>query len=293
MSQLSPLLLLASLSCLLWMQVLETRSKVRFSTGPLAGTDAARELLPTPGVAARAGVASPTRAPWIVANGWRFTRQPAGKFRYDLPAGKASLAAAEAFAYGADAVLQIDQADAASLGGMLTALEGLPPADLPPIADLGVVDDGSPITGEVMNLLARRNLLYQVLEAPSAKFRLTVVMGSRDYPVAEAADPSAFALKIRRQLTDEQRSLRIYGSEVVIGRLTGDAGRVRLHLVNYGGRAIDGLRVRVRGAYDAGDAYVHGSGRVALQDRVVAGGATEFSLPQIGVYAAIDLTAAR
>ena len=37
-----------------------------------------------------------------------------GKYRYDLPAGKAALAAAEAFAYGADALLKIDPADAAA-----------------------------------------------------------------------------------------------------------------------------------------------------------------------------------
>ena len=34
------------------------------------------------------GLASPTRSPWIVANGWRFARQPRPKFVYDLPAGK-------------------------------------------------------------------------------------------------------------------------------------------------------------------------------------------------------------
>ena len=87
--------------------------------------------------------------------------------------------------------------------------------------------------------------------------------------------------------------MRIYGSEVVIGRLTGDGRRARLHLINYGGREIEGLRVRVRGAYGAGDAWVEGAGRVPLQDRVVADGATEFSLPRIGVYAVIDLTAGR
>ena len=37
-----------------------------------------RTSLETPGIAARAGVASPTRAPWIVANGWRlFAIHPA------------------------------------------------------------------------------------------------------------------------------------------------------------------------------------------------------------------------
>ena len=287
-------LLLAALPCLLWTQALETRSKVRFSTSALSDTDiASREALPTPGITARAGVASPTRSPWIVANGWRFTRQPAGKYRYELPAGKAALAAAEAFAYGVDAVLKVDPADAASLGAMLTALEALPAVDLPAIADIGVIDDDSPITAEVMNLLARRNLLYQVVKAPSARFRLNIAMGSREYPVAEAADPSAFALKIRRQLTDEQRSLRVYGSEVVIARLTGDAARIRLHLINYGGREIEGLRIRVRGAYATGDGYVPGQGRVALLDHVVADGATEFSLPRMGPYALVDLSVAR
>ena len=287
-------LLLASLSCLFWTQGLASRTRVSFSTSALADAElASREALPTPGVTARAGVASPTRSPWIVANGWRFTRRPAAKYRYDLPAGKAALAAAEAFAYGVDALLKIDPADSASLAATLRFQEGLPAADLPAIADLAVVDDDSAITAEVMNLLARRNLLYQVVKAPSARFRLNIVVGSREYSVADAADPSAFALKIRRQLTDEQRALRVYGSEVVVGRLRGDAGRIRLHLINYGGREIEGLRVRVRGAYGTGDAWVEGAGRSALQDHVVADGATEFSLPRMATYAVIDLTAAR
>jgi hypothetical protein len=290
----SRLLFLAALPCLFWIQAVENRTKVRFSTSALSDAElASREALPTPGVTARAGVASPTRSPWIVANGWRFTRHPESKYRYDVPAGKAALAAAEAFAYGADAMLKIDPADTAALDAMLKFQEGLPVADLPPIADLGVVDDDSAVTGEVMNLLARRNLLYQVVKSPSARFRINIAMGSREYPAADAADPSAFALKIRRQLTDEQRALRVYGSEVVIARLTGDARSIRLHLINYGGREIEGLRVRVRGAYGTGDAWVAGAGRVPWQDHVVADGATEFSVPRMAIFAVIDLTATR
>ena len=288
------LLLLVSLVCLFWTQGLQSRTKVRVSTTALSDSElASREVLPSPGITARAGLASPTRSPWIVANGWRFTRHPETKYRYDLPAGAAVLAAAEAFAYGADALLKIDPADAAGAAAMLTFLEGLPAVDLPSIADLAVVDDGSAVTGEVMNLLARRNLLFEVLQTPSPRFRVNIVIGSREYPAADAADPSAFALKIRRLLTDEQRSLRFYGSEVVIGRLTGDGQRVRLHVINYGGREIEGLRVRVRGAYATGDAYVAGSGRVPLADHVVADGATEFSLPRIGPYAVIDFKTGR
>src|SRR5438552_3665497 len=44
-----------------------------FSASPIARADVgSRDALPTPGIVARAGIASPTRAPWIVANGWRF-----------------------------------------------------------------------------------------------------------------------------------------------------------------------------------------------------------------------------
>jgi hypothetical protein len=114
-------------------------------------------------------------------------------------------------------------------------------------------------------------------------------MGSAAYPREETGDPSAFAQKIRGQLTDEQRSLRVYGSEVVICRLTGDGQRIRLHLLNYGGREIEGLRIRVRGAYRSGEAYVAGAGRLPLEDQVVADGATEITLPRLATYAVIDL----
>src|SRR5262245_13332683 len=249
----------------------------------------AREALSAPGVSPRPGVASPTRAPWIVASGWRFMRSPSTKYAYSAPAGKGALAAAEAFAYGADAMIKVDPADLPSVGAMMAFFDSLPAEDLPAVADFGVADDGSVITGEVMNLLARRNLLFHVEKGPSAQYRLNIVIGSAAYPRDEAADPSTFAQKVRTQLTDEQRSLRIYGSEVVIARLTSDGKRARVHLINYGGREIEGLRVRVRGGYSSGDAYVVGSGKVALLEQVAADGAIEFSLPRIGTYAVVDL----
>jgi len=309
------LVVLLSLPCVHWTEGIESRPALEaagvkrvcvapeqveawraagFSATPMTPKElASREALPTPGTTARVGVASPTRSPWVNASGWRFTKSPGGKYAYDLPAGKAALAAAEAFAYGADAVLKVNPADLKNLGGMLTFLAGLPDVDLPPVADFAVVDDGSAITGEVMNLLARRNLLFQAVQKPSPRFRLNVAVGSPAYPLEEAADPNAFAQKIRGQLTDEQRSVRVYGSEVVICRLTGDAGRVRLHLINYGGRELEGLRVRVRGAYRDGEAHVAGAGRLPLQDYAVADGATEFSVPRIATYAVIDLKGGR
>lgn len=254
---------------------------------------ASRERLPSPGITPRPGVASPTRAPWVEANGWRFARHPSTKYVYEVPAGKAALAAAEAFAYGADAVLKVDPADLGALGTMLKFLEAAPAVDLPPVSDLAVVDDGSAVTGEVMNLLGRRNLLFQVVQAPSARFPINIRIGTPEYPREQAADPSAFAQKIRRQLTDERRALRVYGSEVVLCRLTADGGRARLHLINYGGREIEGIRIRLKGRYAEGEVYVAGAGRLALDDRVVADDATEFSIPRILTYAVVDLRTAR
>jgi len=79
---------------------------------------------------------------------------------------------------------------------------------------------------------------------------------------------------------------------VVIGRLTADAGRARLHVINYGGREIEGLRIR-RAELWRWRSPRRSAGRLPLQDQVVAEGATEFSLPRIVTYAVIDLQAAR
>jgi hypothetical protein len=161
------------------------------------------------------------------------------------------------------------------------------------VVDLAVVDDGSPPLGELLNLLVRRNLLFRIVKEPSPQYRVNVQLGTKEYPLREAGDPSALALKVRRQLTDEQRTLRIFGSEVVIGRLTGAAGRLRLHLLNYGGREIEGLRIRLRGSYPDGEAVVAGQGRLPLEEVVVAEGVTEFTVPRLGPYAVVDLRAAK
>lgn len=268
--------------------------KAGFNTLALSQQEfAQREKLAVPRVAGRADVASATRRPWIDANGWRFVRNPTGKFSYDLPPGKVALAAAESFAYQADAILKIDPADLAEAGKVLAFLRALPTSSYPPIADIGVIDDRSPTTGEVLNLFTRRNLLFKLVPAPTTQFRLNIKLGSKAYPQAEAADPSAFALKIRRQLGDENRTLRIYGTEVVIGRLTGDGRRAQLQLLNYSGREVVGLRVRLRGKYAQGELKGYGIEQNKLEDFVVAEGATEFSIAKLGVYAMIELPVAK
>jgi hypothetical protein len=262
---------------------------VSVSLEPLPAEQMTRELLLVPGTVARPGLASPTRTPWVDANGARFLRKPGAKYRYELPEGKVPLAATEALAYAADAVLKIAPADAAAVCRMLAFATDVPRVQLPDLADIGVVDDGSPVLGEVLNLLVRRNLLFQTVSAPQPRYPVNVQLGTPAYTTAEAADPSAFALKIRRQLTDERRTLRLFGSEVVVGRLTGDGTRARLYLLNYGNREIAGLRVRVRGTYRSGQAYVFDQGPAALADFVAADGAAEFSIPILTAYAIVDL----
>jgi hypothetical protein len=251
-----------------------------------------REKLLVPGIVRRANIASPTSRPWIDANGWRFMRT-GGKFVYELPPGKAALAAAEAFAYRGDAVLKIDRADLEEVGKMLAFQRGLPHEVLPGVADIALIDDRSPATGEVMNLLSRRNLLFKVVDAPSRQFPINIKLGTKEFPESDAADPSAFAQKIRRQLTDERRTLRIFGNEVVICRVTGDKSRLRLHLLNYSGRQIEGMRVRLRGNYGVANMRAFGYGKIEPEEIVVAGGATEFTVPKLGVYAMVDLPKGR
>ncbi|HEX4949250.1 MAG TPA: hypothetical protein VFZ34_21420 [Blastocatellia bacterium] len=252
-----------------------------------------RERLLIPGVARRANVASPTRVPWVDANGWRFLRRPEGQYLYDVTAGRAALAAAEAFVYNADVVVKIEPSDLEAFGKTLAFLRTLPTDEMPSVADFTLTDDGSTTTGEIMNLLMRRNLLFQLSKSPSSLYRLHVKIGTRAYPLDSAADPSAFAQRLRQQIGDDKRTIRIYGSEVVIARVLSDSTKLRLHLLNYGGREIEGLRVRLRGKFANGSALVAGVGRVSLEEFLVADGATEFTIPKMMSYALIELPFAK
>lgn len=311
----SILLFLAALPSVLWTQPVETAPAVRqaglerlcvppesaaawraagFTAVPFGEKDrAARTKLTPPGLRSRAEVASATGRPWIEASGWRFLRESGGRYVCDLPAGRVALAAAEASAYGADEVLAVPPEALEEAGRALAFLATVPAVELPGAADVAVVDDGSPLVGEVLKLMARRNLLFRVVKKEAEGAALTVRIGSKEFSRAAARNPDAFALSVRRRLTDERRSLRLYGSEVVLGRVLRDATRARVHLLNYSGRTIEGLRVRLLGAWTPGDALVLGAGRLAVEDLARPEGATEFSLPQIGPYAVIDLAAAR
>ncbi|MGI8961919.1 MAG: hypothetical protein ACR2IV_19605 [Bryobacteraceae bacterium] len=246
----------------------------------------------TPSVIFRAEEASATRTPWVNSNGWRFLREPKGRFYYEAPDAAAPLAAAEAFTYGANAVIHTDDAGIDPLGKMLAFLQHLGSENLPALVNIGFVDDGSRQSGEFMNLLVRRNLLFGVVKTPDPKSDLTVALGSPQYPRSEAGNPSLLAEKVRSNLTDEKRLLRLYGSEVVVGRLVGDGNRARLYLLNYGAARspVQGIRIRILGVYPKHDIAEYDRTNARLLDVSTASGATEFTVPELKTFAVIQLS---
>src|SRR2546423_3872339 len=87
---------------------------------------------------------------------------------------------------------------------------------MPALADVGFIDDGSPAAGEVMNLMVRNNLLFRIVAAPDPKLKLNVRLGSKEYPLEDAKNPTLIERQVRFNLTDEKRSVRLYGSTVVV-----------------------------------------------------------------------------
>jgi len=243
-----------------------------------------------PRVQYRNNEASATRSPWIDANGWRILRSPDRTFVYHVKGEAAALAAAEAFTYGTAALISADAPGADAFAKMLEFLKTIPTAELPPVADFGVVDDGSDPAGELLNLLTRMNLLYQGEKNPGRKFRLNVRLGTKEFPLEEAKNPSVVAHKIRSEIGDDNRSLRLYGTEVVVGRLLAGPRQARVFLLNYSARPVLGLRVRIIGKFSQGDLRQPGAADTHPADWNQDGPATEFSVPELRVFAVIDLS---
>ena len=252
--------------------------------------------VPPPAVQYRPNEASATHSPWLVSNGWRFLRNPQVRFLYETRGAQAALAAAEAFCFGGDALVHADRSGLKPFAEMLGFLRGLGANGGPSLADIGFIDDGSATAGEVMNMMVRDNLLFQVFARPprpaDPHLKLIVRLGSSQFPLEDAKNPGTAAHEVRAQLTDDKRSLRIYGSAVVVARLTASPAGVRVHLLNYAGaqRKVDGLRVRVLGQYPKHRLAAAGSPQEELLDYTVDADATEFTLPELKTYAVIDLS---
>jgi hypothetical protein len=250
------------------------------------------QQVPAPGVRFQANVAQATTSPWVDSNAWRFRRGIRKANYTKLAAGAAPLAAAEAFAYRVDAILNPDAADLPELAKMLAFLKGVDQPALPAMANVGIVDDGSPVMGEVLNMLTRRNLLYRVVAKPDPKLDLNVRLGDPDFPKEDAKNPSDFAARVRGKLGDDRRLVRLYGSNTAIAHLTGDGTHARLFVLSYSrNRSQQGLRVRVLGRYSPSKFRAYGIAEDAkLTDIENPENATEFSVPAFSTIAIVDLS---
>jgi hypothetical protein len=266
-----------------------------------AGSEAASfQPVPGPGVRFQVNEAQATAAPWIDSNAWRFERGVTKANYAKLPAGSAPLAAAEAFAFHVDAILNPDPADLQELGKMLQFLKTREQPPMTVMANIGVVDDHSPAMGEILNMLTRRNLLYRVIPAPDSKFDVVVQLGSKDFPKEAAANPSEFAARVRAKLGDDKRLVRLYGASTTIAHLTGDGKRTRLYLLTYGrsrsqqGSAQQSIRIRVLGSYRPVRFAGYGAAADAkLTDIEHPENTTEFSVPPFNICAIVDLEAVK
>ncbi len=245
--------------------------------------------------------ASTSRAPWVDANGWRFRLDPKAQYLYDgVPPKWLPLSAAESFVYGGNAFIRTDSAGREALQPMLEFLKTLDARPMPPVSDFIFVDDGSPALGEIMNLLSRRNLLFTLArhdiaskdgnQKQASPGKLVVQAGTPDYPKEKTANPSEFAQLVRRKLTDQKRSLRIYGSEVIIGYLTKEGSRERLHLLNYGSDPVESFRVRVAGDWKVDRLASFGEKNMKVEELTYFDGGTEFGIPKLTTYAVVDLS---
>jgi hypothetical protein len=260
---------------------------------------AAFEQVPPPRIEFRPDVSQATTAPWIESNGSRFQRGLKKANYAKLPAGSALLAAAEAFTFDVEAILNPDPSDVEPLGNMLQFLKAQEQPALPLMANIGVVDDRSPEMSEILNLLTRRNLLYRVVAARDRTLNLTVRLGTPEFPREAAKDPYEFAARVRARLGDDNRLVRLYGTSTVIAHLTGDQARARLYLLSYGGnrrqqRGQGIIRVRVLGRYQPiRFAAFEADPGAQLIDVENPGNTTEFSVPGFVTCAIVDLRALR
>ena len=250
------------------------------------------QVVPPPGLRSVRNDAQATVAPWVDSNGWRFQRGLKRVNYEKLPAGASPLAAAEAFTFGVEAIVNPDAADLEELGRLLAFLKANSRPAMPVVANVGVVDDGSPEMGEVLNMLTRRNLLYRVVPKNDRSLALTVEVGTPAFPRDVLTNPNDFAARVREALGDDRRSVRVYGTSTVVSHLTGDDMRARLHLVSYSrNRNQASIRVRVLGRYQPAAVAAFGApdGAALTDVRRLEEGATEFSVPAFNTIAIVDL----
>ena len=252
-------------------------------------TDDGRKRALIPGVNTEVVVASATRSPWLDTNAWRFRRDFSSSYVYVGAERRSALALAEAFVYSANAAVQTGSAHVARAIAMQSFLKGVSDAGAEPLADVVFVDDGSAQAGEAMNLLTRRNILFRRVTAPNQVIDKVVRIGSAEFPKSLAANPSEFAYAVRKWIGDDQRVVRIYGSENVLAYVTSIPGAVRVHLLNYTANSVEGIRIRLKGKYSGVSLRAFEVSGSQAEDVTHADDAIEFTIREMKEYAVADL----
>lgn len=250
-----------------------------FEGGDVAGY----KRVPPPGVRYRMNMAMATSAPWIDSNLWRYRRNPSYKYLSAVKGKSVMLAMAEAGAMRANLALEIAPEQKAGYDRITAWLAKVPAGPVAPWANFNVSDDGSAMAGEVQLLMARRNLLYKIAPPKQAQFKLSSAI----------KNPYEFVLDTRDQFGDDKRVLRLFGSELTMAELTREGSRIRLHLINYGSRPVEALRLRIAGRFTACHvkALVFDDDAPELREFTFENGFTEFTLGKLPVYAVLDFEA--
>jgi hypothetical protein len=234
--------------------------------------------VPPPGVRTRMNMAMATSAPWIDSNLWKYRRNPNNSYISDLKGKSLIIAMAEAFAAGVPLALETTPDQEKEYQQVLSFLKQIPEGPAKPWVNWILKDEPSAQAAEVMNLMTRRNLLFRV--DPKG-----------DVSLAGVKNPYDFMQDLREKLGDEKRLLRLFGSELTVAALFRDGNRVRLHLLNYGTRPVENLRIRIVGKFNPSNikARVYRDEAPKLKEFVQESGCTEFTLETLPSYAVLDL----
>jgi hypothetical protein len=189
------------------------------------------------------------------------------------------------------------------------------PTRFEPMASIGVVTDAPMDWFEVMNLLARHNLPFQIISPKqlptmtNSSMKMLLLLGEPDAGekaalaafekkgglarvVSAPQDPNRLALDIRRQLGPDRRVIDIFNGITVIAAPYNDKdGSVLVTLVNYAHQPLP-VQVRVPGSFD-NVRYESPGEDLTLVAHEHQKGSTEFVLPSVRVGVRVYLSRKR
>mgnify|MGYP001484386626 CR=1 FL=1 len=109
--------------------------------------------------------------------------------------------------------------------------------------------------------------------------------------IRDRANPAVLAEKVRANLTDEKRLIRLYGSELVVARLLGSRDTASVFLLNYGAERlpVEGIRVKILGGYKIQSVSDFGLPDEVPLDVSQTSESTEFTIKDLSMFAVVNL----